>query len=92
MINLLRKYNNRAQTSAYVSHYGYQSGYQSTTARTSTESSVSQSQLISNNNTLPTSASTKINTAASLQYNDDEYNYINDDSTQDSIITNLYSP
>lgn len=94
MINLLRKYNNMAQTSAYVSHYGYQSGYQSydTTARTSTESSVSQSQLISKNNTLPTPASTNINTAATLQYNDNEYNYINDDSTQDSIITNLYSP
>lgn len=45
MINLLRKYNNMAQTSAYTSHYGYQSGYQSydtTPARTSNESSVSQ--------------------------------------------------
>lgn len=94
ILNLLRKYNNMAQTSTYTSHYGYQSGYQSydtATARTSTESSVSE--LINNYHTPPTPASTNINTAgSSLQHNDNKYNYSNDDSTQDSIITNIYSP
>lgn len=96
MINLLRKYNNMAQTSANTSHYGYQSGYQSydtTPARTSNESSVSQ--LINSYHSAPTPAGANVNTAgSSLQHNDNdnEYNNSNDDSTQDSIITNLYSP
>lgn len=96
MINLLRKYNSMAQASAYTSNvYGYQFGYQSyntTSSGTSTESSASQ--LINNYHTPPMLSDANANTAgSSSQQNNNEYNFSNDDSTQDSdIITNLYSP
>lgn len=89
MINLLRKYNSMAQTSAYTSHYGYQSGYHSydtTPAGTSTESSMPQQ---NSYHTPPTPAGANANTAGSSS----QLNMINDDSTQDSdIISNLYTP